>query len=104
MTMHRYWLHGESYPQAHIRSRPLTRIRAVSDDKITFVYAAPIRSICLKRHAGAGRHLPQPGQAVEDALRHARQLVIGQKKAPVGMADKSRQLHPVALSVPAVPP
>jgi len=38
---------------------------------------------------GAERYLPQAGQAVEDALRHARQLVIGQRKVPVGMADMS---------------
>jgi len=37
----------------------------------------------------AERHLPQAGQAVEDALRHARQLVLGQRKGPVGMADMS---------------
>ena len=42
------------------------------------------------QHAqGAGRHLLQAGQAVEDALRHARQLVVRQHKSPVGMADMS---------------
>ena len=38
---------------------------------------------------GAGRHLQQAGQANEDALRHARQLVPGQIKVPVGMAEMS---------------
>jgi len=39
----------------------------------------------------AGRHLPQAGQAVEDALPHARQLVRVQMKVPVcvGIADMS---------------
>ena len=33
---------------------------------------------------GAGRHLLQAGQAVEDALRHARHLVVVQTKESVG--------------------
>ena len=37
----------------------------------------------------AGRHLLQAGQAVEDALRHARQLIHLQLNEPVGMADMS---------------
>ena len=41
----------------------------------------------------AGRHLPQVEQAVEDARRHARQLVLGQIKGPVGMADMSCRMY-----------
>ena len=37
----------------------------------------------------AGRHLLQAGQAVEDARRHARQLVPAQIKFPVGITDMS---------------
>jgi len=37
----------------------------------------------------AGRHLLQAGQAVEGALRHARQLVVGQIKSPVVVTDMS---------------
>jgi len=40
-------------------------------------------------HTGAGRHLLQVGQSVEDALFHARQLVTIQMKVPVGMLDMS---------------
>jgi len=54
--------------------------------------------------AGAGWHLPQAGQAVEDALRHARELVTVQIKAPVGMPDMSGRIQPVALSMPSVTP
>ena len=54
--------------------------------------------------AGAGRHLPQAGQVVEDALRHTRELVAGQNKGPVGMPDMSRRIQLVTLSVPTVPP
>ena len=39
-------------------------------------------------HMGGG-YLHQAGQAIKDALRHARQLVRGQIKVPVGMADMS---------------
>ena len=37
-----------------------------------------------------GQHLHQTDQAVEAALRHACQLVVGQMKGPVGMPDMSR--------------
>ena len=66
----------------------MPRTRVVSADKYTFVYAAPIRSRPTP-HAGAGRHLLQVGQSVEDALFHARQLVTIQMKVPVGMLDMS---------------
>jgi len=47
------------------------------------------RPISMQHTQGAGRHLLQASQAVEDALRHARQLVPVQIKFPVGMADMS---------------
>jgi len=61
----------------------------------TYEYAS--KHTCVHTHVdfsthhtqGAGRHLLQAGQAVEDALRHARQLILGQIKATVGMADMS---------------
>jgi len=59
---------------------------------------------CPKQHAEAGRHLLQTGQAVEDALRHLRQLVCVQIKLPVGMPNISRRIQPIALCVPAVSP
>jgi len=45
--------------------------------------------LCTQHAQVAGRHLPEAGQAVEDALWHARQLVVVQMKFPVGMADMS---------------
>jgi len=39
-------------------------------------------SFSTQHTQGAGRHLLQAGQAVEDACRHARQLVRGQPKVP----------------------
>ena len=46
--------------------------------------------IITQQHTqGAGRHLLQAGQAVEDARWHARQLVPVQIKVPVGMEDMS---------------
>jgi len=74
----------------------MPRTRVVSADKYTFVYAAPIRSRPTP-HAGAGRHLLQVGQAVEDTLWHTRQLVIVQSNVPVGRPDMSRRIHPVAF-------
>ena len=46
-------------------------------------------SLFTQNTQGAGRHLLQAGRAVEDARRHARQLVRGKNKPPVGMADMS---------------
>ena len=43
--------------------------------------------------------LPQAGQAVEDALRHARQLVRGQSNGPVGMAYELTHVYARCLVV-----
>ena len=66
-------------------------------------------SICVYMHTwwflstqhkqGAGRHLPQIGQAVEDALRHARQLVPGQHHVPVDMTDMSWRMYMHSVSL-----
>ena len=52
----------------------------------TYACDIAVKAECTQ---GAMRHLLQAGQIVEDALRHALQLVVRQHKSPVGMADMS---------------
>jgi len=86
--------------KAHIWSRPIPHARAV-------IHVCLCSSHSLSRptpHAGAGRHLLQVGQAAEDTLRHARQLVNGQNEHPVGMTDMRWRIQLVTRPVAAVSP
>ena len=102
----RYWSHDDTRPQS-ANLIPIPHKRAVSDDQYTFICATLHSLFRPTPHAGARRHLPQAGQAVEDALRQTRQLVMVQRKLPVGMTDVSidaRRIQPDALCMPAVSP